>query len=273
MPDVIIKLDKMLEDQLFFKFIIFNDFLRNLALKQCDPYMVTAVGIWARVPQRKVQDWQSTWSTTEDGVWMGTHLEYPRGRCGVATHLEYQNQNVQDLEPTWSTAEEVYDWQPTLSTENRMFRTYNPQGVLQRKVQHWQPTRSTENEMCWTCNPLGCTKNRICRTYNPPAVPQKKVEAWQPTLSTAKEGEGLATHLGYRKYVLQTVQDLQPTWSTADKGVGLEACQHPGGVRCPARADQWTAHIPRAHDGRAVPRLPGTEGGEVNILAEVLLLL
>ncbi len=43
-PEVKIKLDKRLNDQLFFQFILFYDFLRNLALKQCDLYMVTAVG-------------------------------------------------------------------------------------------------------------------------------------------------------------------------------------------------------------------------------------
>jgi hypothetical protein len=33
MPEVRITLDKMLKDWLFIKFMVFNDFLRNLALK------------------------------------------------------------------------------------------------------------------------------------------------------------------------------------------------------------------------------------------------
>ncbi len=44
MPKVRIKLDKVLRIRYFFKFILSNDFLRDLALKQCDPFMVTPVG-------------------------------------------------------------------------------------------------------------------------------------------------------------------------------------------------------------------------------------
>ncbi len=45
MPGVRIKLHKKFKDELFFKFILPHDFFINLALKQCDPSMVTPVGI------------------------------------------------------------------------------------------------------------------------------------------------------------------------------------------------------------------------------------
>jgi hypothetical protein len=45
MSEVIIKLEKMLKDEAFFKFIVFNDLMRNLAFEWCDPYMGTAVAI------------------------------------------------------------------------------------------------------------------------------------------------------------------------------------------------------------------------------------
>ncbi len=44
MPEVRIKLDKMLKDKPSFQ-ILLHDFMKNLALKQCDPYMVTLLGV------------------------------------------------------------------------------------------------------------------------------------------------------------------------------------------------------------------------------------
>jgi hypothetical protein len=44
MPGVKIKLNKKFKDELFFQFILPHDFFINLALKQCDPSVVTPVG-------------------------------------------------------------------------------------------------------------------------------------------------------------------------------------------------------------------------------------
>jgi hypothetical protein len=44
-PEGRIKINKCLRINSLKKIILSYDFLRNLALKQCDPYMVTPVGI------------------------------------------------------------------------------------------------------------------------------------------------------------------------------------------------------------------------------------
>jgi hypothetical protein len=49
MPEVRMKLDKMLRVWLFKKCILLDEFLRNLAIKHCDPYIVTPVGIMAKL--------------------------------------------------------------------------------------------------------------------------------------------------------------------------------------------------------------------------------
>ncbi len=49
MPEVRIKLDKMLKDKVFFKFILLTDFLR-ISFKQCDQYLFRPVGIRVNMP-------------------------------------------------------------------------------------------------------------------------------------------------------------------------------------------------------------------------------
>ncbi len=129
MPEVRIKLDKAI----FFKFILLNNFLRNLALNQWEPYMVTPVGIRvnscisAALLKKRVRKSISAIATTFSSpplfkgimLWCQYCIAYPHfgKRLWVWTR--------KNLPSGWATGRDLHQWnkavsQKTIRTQLRL---------------------------------------------------------------------------------------------------------------------------------------------------------